>query len=113
MSSCREPRANSDSPKKRPHSGRFTAASAAARTAVGATARPLHGATMAPIDDLSDLSGHRMAAVDSSYVHGACATPLRCDTLGEAFDSSAARFADRDALIMRHQNVRWSYAELR
>jgi fatty-acyl-CoA synthase len=68
---------------------------------------------MAPIDNLSDLSGHRTAAVDPSYVHGACATPLRCDTLGAAFDSSAARFADRDALIMRHQNVRWSYAELR
>jgi fatty-acyl-CoA synthase len=52
-------------------------------------------------------------SVDPSYVHGACATPLRCDTIGAAFDSSAARFAQRDALIVRHQNVRWSYAELK
>jgi hypothetical protein len=65
---------------------------------------------MAPIDNLSDPPGQRTAAVsvDPSYVHGACATPLRCDTIGAAFDSSAARFAERDALIMRHQNVRWS-----
>src|SRR5260221_8119462 len=68
---------------------------------------------MAPIDNLSDLATTAAVSVDLSYVHGACATPLRCETLGAAFDSSAARFAGRDALIVRHQNVRWSYTELR
>jgi fatty-acyl-CoA synthase len=70
---------------------------------------------MAPNDNMIDLAGQRTAAVsvEPSYLHGACTTPLRCDTIGAAYDSSAVRFAQRDALIVRHQNVRWSYAELK
>jgi fatty-acyl-CoA synthase len=70
---------------------------------------------MAPNDSLIDLANPSTAAVsvEPSYLHGACITPLRCDTIGAAFDSSAVRFAQRDALIVRHQNVRWSYAELK
>jgi fatty-acyl-CoA synthase len=48
-----------------------------------------------------------------SYVHGASATPLLGETIGAFFDRAAARWASRDALIVRHQGVRWSYAELK
>jgi len=47
-----------------------------------------------------------------SYVHGASATPLIGQTIGVHFDRIAGRFAERDALIVRHQQVRWSYREL-
>jgi fatty-acyl-CoA synthase len=48
-----------------------------------------------------------------SYVHGVSATPLIGDTIGAHFDAMAERFAGRDALIVRQQNVRWSYGELK
>ena len=47
-----------------------------------------------------------------SYVHGACATPLIGATVGSYFDAAAARWGDNDALIVRHQGVRWSYGAL-
>ena len=53
-----------------------------------------------------------MAALTQSYVHGASTVPLLGDTIGVHFDKAVARWPDRDALIVRHQNVRWSYAEL-
>jgi fatty-acyl-CoA synthase len=48
-----------------------------------------------------------------SYVHGASEVPLIGETIGVHFDRIAARFGARDALIVRHQNIRWSYRELR
>jgi fatty-acyl-CoA synthase len=48
----------------------------------------------------------------SSYVHGASATPLVGDTIGVYFDQIVARFGDREALVVRHQDVRWTYREL-
>ncbi len=50
---------------------------------------------------------------EPSYVQGTSNVPLIGETIGSAFDRTAARFGQRDALIVRHQNVRWSYAELR
>jgi fatty-acyl-CoA synthase len=47
-----------------------------------------------------------------SYVHGASGVPLKYQTIGAAFDDVAARFATRDALIVAHQGVRLSYAQL-
>ncbi|HEX6794008.1 MAG TPA: AMP-binding protein [Casimicrobiaceae bacterium] len=47
-----------------------------------------------------------------SYVQGAASVPLIGETIGAQFDRIATRFADRDALIVRHQNVRWTYGEL-
>jgi fatty-acyl-CoA synthase len=47
-----------------------------------------------------------------SYVHGASDTRFIGDTIGVYFDRIAERFADRDALIVRHQQVRWTYREL-
>ncbi|HEX8741439.1 MAG TPA: AMP-binding protein [Casimicrobiaceae bacterium] len=52
-----------------------------------------------------------MAGVPS-YVQGAASVPLIGETIGAHFDRIAARHADGDALIVRHQNVRWSYREL-
>ncbi len=47
-----------------------------------------------------------------SYVHGASDTPLIGETIGVHFDRIAARFPDRDALIVRHQNIRCTYRDL-
>src|SRR6202035_4198641 len=33
--------------------------------------------------------------------------------IGQAFDATVAAWGTRDALIVRHQNVRWTYAELK
>jgi fatty-acyl-CoA synthase len=54
-----------------------------------------------------------MAKLTRSYVHGASTVPLIGETIGVHFDKVAARWSERDALIVRHQHVRWSYAELR
>ncbi len=53
-----------------------------------------------------------MPQLNQSYSHGASALPLIGDTIGVHFDKVVARFGDRPALIVRHQNVRWSYREL-
>ena len=47
-----------------------------------------------------------------SYVHGATEVPLLGDTIGVFFDRIVARFPEREALVVRHQNLRWSYREL-
>jgi fatty-acyl-CoA synthase len=49
----------------------------------------------------------------SSYVHGASAAPLLGDTIGQHFDAVAARFGDRDALVVRHQDIRWTWNDLK
>src|SRR5579884_2416349 len=48
-----------------------------------------------------------------SYVHGASDKPLIGETIGAHFDRVAARFGERDALIVRHQNIRWTYRRLK
>ena len=48
-----------------------------------------------------------------SYVHGTSDVPLIGETIGRHFDGAAARWADRDALVVRHQDICWSWAELR
>jgi fatty-acyl-CoA synthase len=48
----------------------------------------------------------------SSYSHGASETPLLGETIGVNFDRTVRHFADNDALIVRHQQIRWSYREL-
>src|SRR6185369_11979611 len=47
-----------------------------------------------------------------SYVHGVSQTPLIGSTIGDFFDRISERFADRPAVISRHQNVRLTYKEL-
>jgi fatty-acyl-CoA synthase len=47
-----------------------------------------------------------------SYVHGASDVPLLGETIGDFFDRAAARWGGREALVVRHQNIRWTYGEL-
>ena len=49
----------------------------------------------------------------ASYVHGAAAQPLIGDTIGRYFDAACVRHGAREALVVRHQNVRLSYTELK
>jgi fatty-acyl-CoA synthase len=48
-----------------------------------------------------------------SYDHGASGVPFLDLTIGAQFDATVGRFGDRDALISRHQDIRWTYAELK
>ena len=48
-----------------------------------------------------------------SYTHGASDQPLLGETIGGALDRIVERFSDREALVVRHQGVRWTYCELR
>jgi fatty-acyl-CoA synthase len=54
-----------------------------------------------------------MTGNNLSYVHGTSLEPLLGETVGCNFDRMAERHAEREALIVPHQNVRWSYAELK
>ncbi|HTE76844.1 MAG TPA: AMP-binding protein [Xanthobacteraceae bacterium] len=54
-----------------------------------------------------------MAGLELSYVHGASDQPLIGKTIGRFFDDACAKWATRPALVVRHQKVRLSYAELR
>ena len=47
-----------------------------------------------------------------SYISGACSTPLSGMTIGEKFDEIAMQFAEKEALVVVHQNIRWTYKEL-
>jgi fatty-acyl-CoA synthase len=48
----------------------------------------------------------------SSYVSGTSDVPLRYVTVGAALEDAAERWPERDALVCRHQGVRWNYAQL-
>jgi len=54
-----------------------------------------------------------MTPLAPSYDHGTSDAKLIGETIGNAFDRTAARFADREALVVRHQGVRWTWSELR
>jgi fatty-acyl-CoA synthase len=53
-----------------------------------------------------------MTARALSYTHGTTEVPLRGETIGEMWSDAVARYGDRDALVSRHQGIRWTYAEL-
>ncbi|MDI3514550.1 MAG: fatty-acyl-CoA synthase [Rhodocyclaceae bacterium] len=50
---------------------------------------------------------------NQSYVHGASDKQLIGQTIGRFFDEACARHAGREALVVRHQNVRLTYAQLK
>jgi len=54
-----------------------------------------------------------MAALTQSYVSGPQDAPLKFETIAAAFDQAADKWGSRDALIVRHQDVRWSYHDLK
>jgi fatty-acyl-CoA synthase len=47
-----------------------------------------------------------------SYVSGVSDTPLLGLTIGEMFDHIVARYPDHEALIVRHQGLRYTYRQL-
>lgn len=49
--------------------------------------------------------------IAESCVSGATDTPLIEITIGAFFDRQVARWPDREALVVRHQGVRWTYRE--
>jgi len=48
-----------------------------------------------------------------SYLHGGGQQPLRGMTVGDVLDQAAVRWPEREALLVPHQRVRWSWRELR
>jgi fatty-acyl-CoA synthase len=53
-----------------------------------------------------------MRPLTQSYVHGASAVPLLGDTIGRHMDKAVSRWGGREALVVRHQHIRWTYEEL-
>jgi fatty-acyl-CoA synthase len=54
-----------------------------------------------------------MTQLNSSIARGSQDTPLIEQTIGAFFDGMAAQVPDNDALVSRHQNIRFSYRQLR
>ena len=52
------------------------------------------------------------AAPSISYDHGVSEKKLIGETIGAFFDRTVEAHRDREALVVRHQNVRWSWGEL-
>lgn len=50
--------------------------------------------------------------ITQSYVHGASDKPLIGETIGAYFSAAARRWGVKEALVVRHQNIRWTYADL-
>src|SRR4051812_42047847 len=46
-----------------------------------------------------------------SYAHGTSTTPLLGETIGANLERTVAEHGDREALVVPHQHVRWTYAE--
>jgi fatty-acyl-CoA synthase len=46
-----------------------------------------------------------------SYVCGTSNQPLIYQTIGDALDEAVTRWGDREAVVVRHQGIRWSYRQ--
>jgi fatty-acyl-CoA synthase len=53
------------------------------------------------------MSSERLA-----YAEGATESPLLADTIDDNFLRAVRSFGERDALIVRHQGIRWTYEQL-
>ena len=49
--------------------------------------------------------------MEPSYASGTSSTPLLGDTIGDNLDRTIERFADREALVSVHQDLRYTYAQ--
>jgi fatty-acyl-CoA synthase len=54
-----------------------------------------------------------MSPLTQSYYSGASSTQIIYQTIGDYLDHICQRFPDNEALVVRHQNVRWTYAEFK
>ncbi len=55
------------------------------------------------------MSGGKLT---QSYVHGASGEALIGETIGMNFDRAVMRWPNQEALVVRHQEIRWTYSEL-
>ncbi|MCG8315333.1 MAG: AMP-binding protein [Pseudomonadales bacterium] len=46
---------------------------------------------------------------NQSYICGAAEEPLLYETIGSCFDRIADRYPNKEALVVRHQNIRWTF----
>ncbi len=53
-----------------------------------------------------------MTSTQASYTSSTSDKPLLGMTIGDLFDQTASRFPDNEALVARHQGIRWTYSEL-
>ncbi|MGD2008883.1 MAG: AMP-binding protein [Cellvibrionales bacterium] len=53
-----------------------------------------------------------METLDKSYYCGASTTQIIYETIGVYFDRICEQHPDQDALIVRHQDIRWTYRRL-
>ena len=53
-----------------------------------------------------------MTSTTKSYTSGTSEKPLLGITIGDLFDQTVANYPSNEALVVRHQNIRWSYKEL-
>src|SRR5579885_785404 len=74
---------------------------------------------MADLADMRTAQGQQelrqvdRSSVTWSYTSGTSDTPLLGMTIGDALDRTAARFPEREALIVLHQGLRYTWATLR
>ena len=54
-----------------------------------------------------------MTPLTQSYYSGASSTQLIYQTIGDYLDDVCQRFPDNEALVVRHQNVRWTYTQFK
>jgi fatty-acyl-CoA synthase len=48
---------------------------------------------------------------ERSYAHGTGDTPLLGCTIGQVLDAAVSSYPEQDALVVRHQNLRFSYLQ--
>ncbi len=53
------------------------------------------------------------SGLSRSYVHGGRPNPLLGLTVGGVLDEAARRWPDGEALVVAHQNIRWTWTDLR
>ena len=58
-----------------------------------------------------ELPGGLNPRLESSYLQGSQDHQLLETTITEAFDDTARRYPDNDALVVVHQNIKWTYRE--
>ena len=52
-----------------------------------------------------------MTDLNHSYLCGEAKAPLLYETIGNCFDRIAASYRDQEALVVKHQNIRWTYRQ--
>jgi fatty-acyl-CoA synthase len=59
------------------------------------------------------MEAKNVGSVELSYAHGTGDTPLLGRTIGEILDASARAYPEQDAVVVRHQNLRYTYRQFR